>query len=80
MKYQVTEILEKVPTPSVLPDGIHFGLWSGNSIDCQICDKCYTIKTAEGIRGRANVTIEVKEGVVTFSQIKLENKETSEDY
>jgi hypothetical protein len=52
--------------PATLPDGRYKGFYGGSLITLQHDGKEYELNTQEGIRGFANVVVEVKNGTATF--------------
>ena len=56
---------------TTLPDGTYKGKWGGNIIDVYVNPISYRLETQHGVRGfNIPVTVNVKEGVATFVEIK----------
>ena len=69
MENKVISIKVKVPKETTLPDGYYKGSWCGSCITMTYNQRQYELVTEEGIRGRCDVVIEVKDGNVTFDEI-----------
>lgn len=66
---KITSITE-VTNGVVLPDGIYIGKYGGYVISLTYNDKCYELKTEEGIRSIAvPVVVIIKSSIATFEMI-----------
>lgn len=50
------------------PNGKHKGIWNGYVVAFNDCGIRYEFSTEKGIRGRAQVSIEIYDGKITFEK------------
>ncbi len=71
MSNKILSITEKVPVESTLPDGTYSGVWGGYVIELNYQGKTYQLTTEVGVKGMGiKVSVMVKDGVATFSEIR----------
>lgn len=70
MSNKITEIREKVPEVSTLPDGHYTGTWGGSIIEVRHEGKTYELTTEMGVRGFGyKVVVNIVDGVATFNEL-----------